>query len=321
MSDTPKIALSLDFGGTKLACAIVNTDLGKIVNYTYMANKTKTAKTNIDEMLAMADWLLSLDNEPISCVGVSFGGIVRNDGSVISDHIPGYEDLNLHSILEEKFKSPVYLANDCNAAVLGEWYYGAGKDKKDCIYVQLSTGIGCGIIIDGKLYSGSGNAGELGHVCVDDESDELCVCGNKGCLENFISGWGLKNRAKKYWDKVQKNTFLAKRSNNNPENVSAEMIFAGAKEGDAFCKFLTDTAVKKLGLAISHIINIWDPSLIVFGGGISGDFSYFIDDMKKVVSSHVFGGDISHCEFKKSTLKGNAPLLGASILNIMNNTD
>ena len=321
MGDTPKLALSLDFGGTKLACAIVNTDLGKIVNYTYMANKTKNASSNIQEMLTMADWLLSLDKEPVSCVGVSFGGIVHPDGSVVSDHIPGYEDINLRNILEEKFRSPVYIANDCNAAVLGEWYYGAGKDKKDCIYVQFSTGIGCGIIIDGRLYSGMGGAGELGHICVDDGSDEVCVCGNKGCLENFISGWGLKNRARRYWDKAGEDSYLTRKCKGNPDNASAEMIFAGAKEDDPFCRWLTDTAVRKLGLAISHLINLWDPSLIVFGGGISGDFSYFIDSMKEITAQHVPGGDLSHCEFKKSKLKGNAPLLGASILNIMDNTD
>jgi glucokinase len=317
-----RYVLALDFGGTKLACAIVDIEEGGIISYQYMLNKSKNAESNLNEMLVMSDSLVQQFNKPLDSIGVSFGGGVGKDGMIRSDHVVGWELINLSERLNKHYANiPIYLANDCNAAVLGEWYYGAGKHLKDCIYVQLSTGIGCGIIIEGRLYTGNGLAGEFGHICVEESDGYPCVCGNTGCLESFVSGWGLQKQVEYIWDTLPQDSILRKLSKNSPSKVSAGLIFDAARKGDPVSLEIVNRSIKKLGLGVSHLINLFDPAIIVFGGGIASDFPFFSHTMKQAVNDHILTSRKDLCQFIQSPLNGKAPLFGASILHIVDITE
>jgi len=189
-------------------------------------------------------------------------GIVPN-----APQLPGWQDVPLARLLGERFGLPTLLENDASAAALGEHRFGAGRGSHYMLYITVSTGVGGGIIIDGALYRGkSGAAGEFGHVIID-VNGPACGCGSNGCLESFVSGTAIAKRGEKLAESDDSPVLARLRKEEG--RVTAEMMERAAKMGDATSREAFRQAGHYLGVALAGFVNVFDPEVIVIGGGVA----------------------------------------------------
>lgn len=194
---------------------------------------------------------------------------------------------------------PIQIANDADCAALGEAVAGAGKDCQDVVMLTLGTGVGGGIILDGNIYQGKGIGGsELGHMVIV-ENGETCTCGRRGCLEAYASATALVRAAKRATGK----------------EMTPEAIFTGAENGDAALKDVVDTYIRRLGIGIVNIVNIFRPQLVLLGGGLSAQGKTLIDPLRRIMREGCFGGDKGELpEIGIAALGNEAGMIGAASL-------
>ncbi len=198
--------------------------------------------------------------------------------------------MNIKSILQKKLKKHVRVENDANAAALGELYFGAGKGFKNLVYITISTGIGAGIIIDGKIYRGVlGTAGEVGHMVIDPKGPK-CGCGKRGCLEALAAGPAIAKMAGK---------------------KNAVEVDAAAKRGDKRSIKVIETAAKYIGIGIGNINNILNPDIFVIGGGVSNIGSLLLDPIKYWAKEYSMDAAKKSLLIVPAKLKNNAGVMGA----------
>ena len=293
--------LAFDIGGTKLASAVVDTRSGKITTYKkipFVADLT--APEYMVHMVSIGKTLIEKHGKnTIEGIGISFGGPLSPDGKTIlkSQHVHGWEGIPLAAIMEQKFNLPTVLENDANAAALGEWRYGAGRGMGNCVYAQLSTGIGSGIILDGKLFKGKGLAGELGHLTVKNNGLR-CACGNQGCLESYAAGWAFEKFATKILKKPS----------------SAEDLFNAYRQKNSDAQSIIIRAMTVLAMALSHMICLFDPEIIVLGGGISHSQDVIRAELFPALETNIPPFLKGRCRLAFALLDGKETLLGAALL-------
>jgi len=249
--------LGLDFGGTKLAAGLAD-ETGRLLAFGRCP--TEPAAGAAGAIAAMRRLVAAFPPEagrPVA-VGISFGGPVdlACQRTLLSHHGPGWEDFPLVERIADLWACPVAMDNDANAAALGEVRYGAGRGRRNVLYVTVSTGIGGGVVVDGKVYRGShGLSGEIGHTIVRPDGP-LCPCGKRGCLEAVASGPSI---ARAY----------AEQAGRTDSDVTAEDVFRRAANGDVTARDVLDRAIHALGLGLANAINLLDPELVLIGGGVS----------------------------------------------------
>ena len=202
--------------------------------------------------------------------------------------------------------------NDANMAALGEMWQGGGKGHKDIVMVTLGTGVGGGIILNGKMLAGTNGAGgEIGHICVNDDETEVCGCGNKGCLEQYTSATGIVRMAKIILNTTDKPSKLRQ-----IQYISAKEIFDAAKEGDEVAATLVENHGKVLGKALAQIACVVDPEIFVIGGGVSRAGDILINTTAKYFAQYAFHA-CRQTKFALATLGNDAGMYGGacSILN------
>jgi glucokinase len=258
------LVLALDIGGTKLAAGVVD-ETGAVHSFVVRPSRTELG---VDAVLTD---LFALGREAIDRsgvgwselegVGIGCGGPLDAERGVLiaPPHLPGWHDVPVSALAEREFDMPVTLENDATAAAEGERRWGAGAGARNMVYLTLSTGVGGGVVIDGRLYRGSsGNGGELGHVTVDWHGRRCRGCGRLGCLEAYVSGTSIAERAQEAGLALE----------------SAEEVSAAARAGDAGARAVWDETVEALSCGLISIVNLFEPELVVVGGGVtrSGDF-------------------------------------------------
>ena len=203
---------------------------------------------------------------------------ITNDGTVLQCVNLGWGTFNVEEKLSEMFRGiKVKAGNDANVAALGEAWQGGGKDYDDIVMITLGTGVGGGVIINGKILTGyNGGAGEIGHMHVDDNETDSCNCGRKGCLEQFTSATGVVRLAKRLMNNTDKETKMREFG----ENITAKDVFDLAKEGDAGANEVVETMGTYLGTAMSHIAVVVNPQAFIIGGGVSKAGQFLIDAIK-----------------------------------------
>lgn len=256
--------LGLDFGGTKLAAGIVDTESGTVVASQRCPTPAGGAATGFAAMLALGDALRAQVATPIHAVGVSFGGPVEADGRTVrlSMHLPGWEEFPLAARCEAHFGVPTIIANDADAAGLAEYRFGAGQGCQHMLYLTVSTGIGGGVIINGKLHRGEHAwAGEVGHMILKPDGP-ACACGGNGCLESLSSGLSIARDARANVPPSLRDRDVA--------TISARDVAMAAAAGDVVAMQIWDHALGWLGVGISSASNLLNPGIIVIGGGLTG---------------------------------------------------
>lgn len=281
--------LTLDVGGTAIKSALMNN--GEMENpYEIPSEAKKGAPFLLKNIEKIID-----DCKEYDAIGISTAGQVDSDkGSIIfaNENIPEYTGTKLKEMLEAKYKKPVFVENDVNAAAIGEAYYGAAKGVGNFLCLTYGTGIGGAIIIDNKVYGGSGGvAGEMGHILTHPDGKE-CACGQKGCYEQYASCTALV-----------KNSFEV-----NPKWGSGRIIFKGFYSGQEKAKKVIDSWIDEIILGLVTLVHIFNPSCIVLGGGIMNE-QYIIDRINELLPQKIMPS-YRNVEVKHAKLGNNAGLYG-----------
>jgi glucokinase len=259
-------AIGIDIGGTKIAAGVVAED-GRILGRVRVPTPPDDERATLAALHAVVDELLARD-PAAEAIGVGAAGLVERPGGNArwAPHNT-YRRLELRRLLHERTGLPTSVDNDGNAAAWAEAHFGAGAVSDDLVLVNVGTGIGGGLLLDGRLYHGEhGFAGELGHLIVDPDGDR-CACGNRGCLEAMASGstLGRLGREAAAADPGGRLAALA----GGPDLVTGEVVFAAAGEGDKAALALFERVGHWLGVGIASLVTIFDPDLVVVGGGVA----------------------------------------------------
>ena len=279
----------IDVGGTSVKCGLFQTD-GTLLEKWEIPTRTENGGSEILPDIAksvkakMAEKGIAADD--VAGVGIDVPGPVNDKGelSIAVNLNWGYKNI-VKELSDELGGMAVKAANDANAAALGEMWAGGGKGSKNLVMVTLGTGVGGGIIVDGKIVAGAhGAGGEVGHACVDPEEEAVCNCGNHGCLEQMTSATGIVRLAKKYLVSHDTPSSLRERG----ESISAKAVFDALKEGDAAAEAIVQEFSEYLGRALAVFACVVDPEVIVVGGGVSKAGQILIDGVAKYYREAAF---------------------------------
>jgi glucokinase len=314
------LALGLDFGGTKLAAAVVDLSSGKLASPVIRRRTpvSEGAAGTLREMIVCGKEAVSSSCRAaeVARVGISFGGPVSMDRKRVlhSNHVADWDDAPLVETISGAFQLPAVMDNDANAAALGVWQLGGFSNDDHLVYVQISTGVGCGLILDHRLYRGSALAGELGHFIVQPDGP-MCLCGRKGCLESLCSGWAFARDAREaFTNNPDACPVLVPLCHHQADQINARLVFEACRQGDAACVAIVQNAFNSLGMALANVISMLDPQVVVLGGGITRSkdmiYKYLVPSLQQQM--HPFFTNRSRLEL--SGLDGCEPLFGAALL-------
>ena len=249
-------SIGIDLGGTKIMTGLIGMD-GTVVQSIEAPTLATEGPQKIIDRMKKSISILSEKIQPELILGIGIGapgdldlkhGVVRS-----APNLPGWEQVPLATTLEETFHTPVYLENDANAAASAEHQYGAGRGVHNLLYLTVSTGIGSGVILNGTIQHGeTGTFGELGHMIIHPDGPR-CGCGNRGCLEAVASGTAIQRMAKEQYGFP----------------LSAKDVAVRAQQGEKQAQVILNTAYTYLGIGIVNGINLYDPAVIVVGGGVA----------------------------------------------------
>lgn len=302
----------IDVGGTTVKCGLFDVK-GTVLDKWEIPTRTEENGANIlpdvAETIQAKIAEKGLDKEKIAGVGIGVPGPIDENGNVLVA-------VNLHwgfVPIEEKMSAllglPVKAGNDANVAALGEAWVGGAAGYKNVLMVTLGTGVGGGIIINGKIVTGThGAGGEIGHVHVEDNMTEPCNCGNKGCLEQVTSATGITRLAREKLASTDRPSIMR-----NAESLSAKVVFDAVKEDDELAKEVAEQFGKYLGTALAGFAGVVDPEIFVIGGGVSKAGPILLDYVKKYYVRYAFSG-CKETAFALATLGNDAGIYGAAKL-------
>lgn len=304
-----KYAIGIDIGGTKISVTLGTSD-GKILARKKIMTRVRSESTAcVQEIFASIRQIFhefKLSPKNILGIGVGAPGAVDSKKGILprSPNLPGWAGIPIRRILQKQFKLPAYVANDANAAALGEAVFGAGKKVKDLIYITVSTGVGGGLILNGQIYEGSGFvAGEIGHISVVPEGRN-CRCGRRGCLEAYASGTAIAydyNEARKR--KVD----------------GAKEVGLAACSGDKTATESYRRAAYYLGIGLANLMNVLNPEAIVIGGGVlKSSPPVYWKEVLKSTKAHAWPEAFRTTKVLLSPLLGHSGDLGALALVFKN---
>jgi len=316
------ISLGIDIGGTKLALALINED-GKVINSSIVHNHIHMKEVEVVKYChkittqIASEINLSIDN--IKAIGVGFPGYVQFKTGIIlkTTNLEGYKNFPLKETFEKYFKKKVLIDNDANAQAFAEYKYGAGRGFSDMIFVTVSTGIGSGIIINNSVYRGvTGTAGEIGHMIVNIKEDTAskCKCRNNGCLMSYASGLALPHMAKKYYSSYKSDYF--NEEDIKTENINGKVLKCGYEQGDELCVELVSHYADNIAVGLYNLFQIFNPPLIVLGGGLMKFGDNFLNQIKGKVKILAKDMMFDEMEIKLSELDSDAGVIGAAAIAV-----
>lgn len=311
------LAIGIDLGGTKILTALVDKTSGQVIHY--VKKKTKKEKGQekiVQKIINSIKTVLEeqqLEPKDISSIGIGAAGLVdRKNGILIAAPNLDCFNLELKSIIENEFKTPVYIGNDVETATIGELYYGAGKGFKDLVCVFVGTGVGSSLVQDGKIRQGySGSAGEIGHIIVD-VGGRPCACGGNGCLESYASRLAIEKRilgALKKGRTSDITNYLEE-----GKSIKTSMIKKALDKHDELVIQSIDEAAEYLACGLATIINFYNPQLIILGGGLVDAVDYFYNKAIKVAKSKALPVPSKLIQFKKAELGDFSGVIGAALI-------
>ena len=246
--------------------------------------------------------------EDVAGVGIGAPGPIDSNGVVYKAVNLGWNVFSIKEKLEEHLKLPVMAGNDANVAALGEMWKGGGLGRRNLVMVTLGTGVGGGIIVDGRILTGfTGAGGEIGHIHVEDQEAEVCGCGNKGCLEQYASATGITRLANRKLKESGMDSMLRN------GKISARTVFDAVKAKDALAMEVAEEFGRYLGNGLAGVACVVNPEVIVIGGGVSNAGEILIDYIRPYYEKSVFHGSRS-VKFSLATLGNDAGIYGAAKL-------
>ncbi len=318
--------LGIDLGGTNIAAGIVNEKFEIVKKKSTPTLANRDGKLIIKDMAELCRSLIAdcgLTLKDIAYAGIATPGTANSETGVVeyANNLP-FKNFPIADLLKEYLGvEKVYIENDANAAAKAEAIAGAAKGAKYSVMITLGTGLGGGIVLDGKVFSGFNHAGaELGHIVIQKDGKQ-CSCGRRGCWETYSSATGLANMTREHLIKARaegKKSLIEDMIGGNLDNCNARVSFAAMKQGDEVGKAIVDEYISYLASGIASIINIFQPNVISIGGGVCGEKDYLL----KPLVDEVFGqtytktGVSPQCEIKIAELGNDAGIVGAAVLGL-----
>jgi len=317
----PGVLCGVDIGGTKCSIALIDYE-GNILDKIYTCAHVEVEEDGMVKMVANHVKELLQRNQvkesDLPSLGVGCAGHIRfSDGVIITtSNLEGYNNYPLKQKLQSHFEIPVILDNDANAQAVGEHKFGAGKDYEDMIFVTISTGIGAGLIINGKPYRGmTGTAGEFGHSIVEPNSDLVCTCGNRGCLMACACGLALPHLFEKKLKEGMK-TLINMPPNFNISKINGQTLKKGLDQGDPVSKAVISDSAYYVGIGLYNLFQILNPPLIVLGGGLTNWGDFYLDRIKETFYALARDMIFDPIEITLSEIIGDAGVIGAAGLSL-----
>ena len=317
--------IGVDLGGTNIAAGIVDSKYKIIAKGSVPTNVAgRTGEEIIKDMGALCEKLVKdagISVNDIEYVGIASPGAVDPVRGVVNyaNNLP-FSRFPIADILKKYFPvKKVLVENDANAAAKGEAVAGAAKGVGDVVMITLGTGVGGGIIIDHKVYSGFNFAGaELGHIVIE-YNGRQCSCGRKGCWEAYSSATGLINMTKEKLAECNEKGIptLMTALVEEEGKVSGKTAFAAMKKGDAPAKEVVDMYINYLGCGLSNVVNTFQPEMLLIGGGICNEKHYLTDPLEKIIKEETYGNEaIKPTTLKIAELGNDAGIIGAAVLGL-----
>ena len=318
MSD--RYIVGVDLGGTAIKVGVVPFSGGTVLGMrTLPTEPERGAKAVVDRLVGMARDAVrdarreaSLATDAVVGVGLgSPGPLDRATGTVLNTPNLGWRNFPLRDLVANELGMEAELDNDANAAALGEYWLGAGRDVDRLLAVTLGTGIGGGIVIDGKVYHGASDvAGEIGHMTID-ATGRKCNCGNYGCLEAYASGPAIAARAV---EGVESGTasVLPEMVDGDLSRVTAETVYEAIVAGDVYAKDVMRETAKLLGTGVANLINVLNPGLVVVAGGVTRAGDHLFEPLRAEVRRRAFREAADRCSIVSCELGDLAGVVGAA---------
>jgi glucokinase len=314
--DKKQAVLAVDVGGTKVLVAAVLPDGEIISRRYYLTEAEKGARAVIDRLSSGINRSIDRvrsDNTEFLGIGIGIAGIIDTRRGIVttSPNLPGWRNVPIRESIAATSGLPTYLINDASAAALGEHRFGAGTGFDNMLYMTVRTGIGGGIIANGELYTGAdGCAGEFGHMTIVPDGPQ-CHCDNFGCLEALASGWAV---AKEAITRIRngESSYIAEVVDGEIENITAEAVAAAARKDDPLACEIVDRAAGYLGIGLANLVNIFNPELIVIGGGLSKMGNMLLRPACRIIRKRAFRLPSKTVRIVRARLGSNAGIVGAA---------
>jgi glucokinase len=264
MTDAPYI-VGVDIGGTKVACVLADVE-GNILARQWQPTRAGEGwQVVVQQLFEMTERVLEgVSYRQVRGIGISCGGPLDSQRGVVYSppNLPGWDAVPIKQVFEDRFGLPARLENDANATALAEHRFGAGRGTRNMVFMTWGTGVGGGLVLDGRLYRGTNDlAGEIGHTTVLLDGP-LCGCGKRGCLEALVSGPSIARRARELAGKSPESLIWQRTS---PNEATAQHVVEAAHAGDTFARFVLAEAGTYMGIGIANVAQILNPERVVLG--------------------------------------------------------
>jgi glucokinase len=319
MPSSPRYVIGVDLGGTNIVVGAVAEDGSEDVAMRSEPTRSEEGANGVVERIvrmvetAIRETMELKGATRADVVGVGVGApgpLDRERGMVLTTPNLGWQNFPLRDAIGDRVHLPVKLDNDANCATLGEWWLGAAKGGRNVVGVTIGTGIGGGLILDGRLYHGSSDvAGEIGHTTID-VTGRRCKCGNYGCLEAYASGPSIAERAREQMD-GDRDSIMYALVEGEVEKLTAAIVYDAAKRGDATALEVVRETARFLGAGIANLLNVYNPDVVVIAGGVTQAGETLFEPLRREVRKRAFAAAVEACRIVPGSLPGNAGVVGA----------
>lgn len=313
--------LGIDLGGTNIVAGVVDEEYNIVAKASCKTDVPRPEKEICDSMAEVALEAIKNANitiDDVESIGIGVPGAVNPETGIIEYSANlFFHNWSVVEMMEERLNTKVKIENDANAAALGEYLAGSAKGAKNAVAITLGTGVGGGIIIDGKIYSGSNFAGaELGHMVIVKGGKE-CACGRRGCWEAYASATGLINLTKeKILTEKPEFSYMLKLCDDDISNVSGKTAFDAMAGGDPLAKQVVEEYISYLATGVVNIINIFQPDVLCIGGGVSNQGENLLTPLRNIVESERYTKhNDKQTVICKCSLGNDAGIIGAAYLD------
>ena len=319
MASSARYIVGVDLGGTNIVVGVLSEDGSR--DFAMRSEPTRAdlgANAVVDRMSRM---ILTAVEETMAATGAARedflgvgvgapGPLDRERGIVLTTPNLGWSDFPLRDVIAERTGLHVTLDNDANCATLGEWWLGAAKGGRNVVGMTIGTGIGGGIILDGRLYHGASDvAGEIGHTTID-VTGRRCKCGNYGCLEAYASGPSIADRAREQLQNEDE-SLMHQMVDGQLERLTAAIVYDAAKQGDETALEVVRETARFLGAGIANLLNVFNPDCVVIAGGVTQAGETLFEPLRREVRKRAFKAAVSACRIVPGSLPGSAGVVGA----------
>ena len=309
--------IGVDLGGTNVKAAVID-DLGNIINHDSVPTDAdhgfEKTFNNIASLIRRVLDDSPIANDEISGIGFGCPGIIDSVNGIVRElpNLPGWNNIHLVEMITKQFDLKTRVDNDVRVATLGEYKFGAGKGASNLICITIGTGIGSGIILDGKLIKGTSLcAGEIGHMTLQEHGGPICGCGNTGCLEALGSASSIVRRAQDVLSGGRP-SLMREIMGNDP--LTPEVVAEAARRGDAPAQRILYETGRWIGIGLANVINLLNPELVIIGGGVANAGEYLFAPIRETISKRTLRIPAQAVKVVPAQLGERAGVIGSSLL-------